>query len=90
MKAQLCVCGDQQQHGVDYFETYAPVVQWTTIWLIPIVVNVLNCVTVHPDYTNAFAHAPLDEEIFMELPKDFMTTDMDNDYIYAIINVYVV
>jgi hypothetical protein len=30
-KAQFCVHGDQQVHGVDFFETYAPVVQWTMI-----------------------------------------------------------
>ena len=80
----MCVCGDKQEHGVDFFKTYAPAVQWTTIQLILIVANVLNWVTVHMDYTNAFAQAPLDEELFMELPKDFMTTDVDNNYILCL------
>ena len=33
-KASFCIRGDQQVHGVDFFETYSPVVQSTTIWLI--------------------------------------------------------
>lgn len=33
-KACLCVDGSQQQHGRDYWETYAPVVSWSTIRLI--------------------------------------------------------
>ncbi len=30
-KARFCARGDQQLHGIDFFEIYAPVVQWTTI-----------------------------------------------------------
>jgi len=33
-KARFCARGDQQLHGIDFFETYAPVVQWTTIRLM--------------------------------------------------------
>ena len=41
-KARFCVRGDQQVHGVDFFETYAPVVQWTTIRLMLILEVLLN------------------------------------------------
>jgi hypothetical protein len=33
-KARYCCRGDMQTEGVDYFDTYAPVVQWSTIRLI--------------------------------------------------------
>ena len=34
LKARFCVRGDQQIEGVDFFDTYAPVVQWSTIRLL--------------------------------------------------------
>jgi hypothetical protein len=30
-KARICVDGSQQLHGRDYWETYAPVVTWSTV-----------------------------------------------------------
>ena len=33
-KARFCVHGDKQVEGVDYFEMYAPVVQWKTVQLM--------------------------------------------------------
>ena len=34
LKARFCCRGDRQQHGVDYFETFAPVVLWETVRLM--------------------------------------------------------
>ena len=33
------------------------------------------------DYTNAFAQSTLAEEVYMEIPKDFMTSEKNNDYV---------
>ena len=68
LKACLCVHGDCQTYGVDYFESYAPVMQWTTVRLILILSLVLNWTIVQTDYTNALAQANLPEEVYMELP----------------------
>jgi hypothetical protein len=44
-----------QQEGVDYFETYAPVVQWSTIIMLLALVLREGWSTLQVDYTNAFA-----------------------------------
>jgi hypothetical protein len=33
-KAKFCACGDRQKEGIDFFETWAPVVQWSTIQIV--------------------------------------------------------
>ena len=90
LKSRLCFCGDKQVHGMDYFESCAPVVHWTTIHLVLIMAVVVNWTTVQTDYVNAFAQAPLDEEIYMELPKDFTTADVDHDYVLQLNKVCMV
>ena len=37
-KARYCVRGDLQAKGVDYFEPYTPVVQWSTVQLALIMI----------------------------------------------------
>ena len=60
-KAQFCAKGDQQVEGVDFFETYAPVVQWTTIDLILILEVLLELKFKQGDITAASLHATLTE-----------------------------
>jgi hypothetical protein len=33
-KARFCACGDRQKEGINFFETWAPVVQWSTIRIV--------------------------------------------------------
>ena len=81
LKARLCVRGDKQVPGIDFTESYSPVVQWTSICLILILSLILNWQMAQTDYTNAFAQSTLAEEVYMEIPKDFMTSDKNNDYV---------
>ena len=60
-KARFCVRGDQQIEGVDYFDTFAPVVNWTTVRLLLILSTVLQLETRQVDYTAAFVHADIDK-----------------------------
>ena len=70
-KARFCVRGDKQVEGVDYFETYAPVVQWSTVRCLLVMSIVLGLETRQIDYSNAFCQAEIEEEVYVELPKDF-------------------
>ena len=72
-KARFCARGDQQIEGIDFFETYAPVVQWTTIRLMLILEVLLDLQSKQGDVTAAFLHAKLNdgETIFVEMPTGF-------------------
>jgi Reverse transcriptase (RNA-dependent DNA polymerase) len=70
-KAQFCVRGDLQIEGIDFFETYAPVVQWSTICMLLVSILTEGWTTQQVDYTNAFTHAEINEEIYVEYPKLF-------------------
>jgi len=70
---RICVRGDLLKEGIDYFETYAPVVAWSTIRILLTLVLQEGWTTcqVDYDYDNAFAQAELSETVFVEPPKLF-------------------
>ena len=71
LKARFCVRGDKQKEGVDYFETYAPVVSWETIRMLLVLSIKLGLKTKQVDYTAAFVQSTIKEEVYVELPKGF-------------------
>ena len=77
-KARFCVRGDMQVEGEDYFESYAPVVQWSTVRLMLILSMVYGMETRQVDYVNAFAQADLDEEVYIELPRGYAQEDSED------------
>jgi Reverse transcriptase (RNA-dependent DNA polymerase) len=74
LKARFCVRGDKQVEGVDFFDTYAPVVNWQTVRLMLVLSIMLGLYTKQVDYTAAFVHAPIDRDPnwdnIMELEKE--------------------
>jgi hypothetical protein len=73
LKGCVCARGDQQEEEVDFFETYSPVIQWTTICLMLILEVLLGLKSKQGDVTSAFLHALLgpNEHICCEMPLDF-------------------
>lgn len=70
-KARFVVRGDRQVEGVDFFETWSPVVQWTTVRTMMTLASKLGLKSCQADITAAFVHAPLEpgEEIYVKQPK---------------------
>ncbi len=61
-KGRFCAQGNKQIHGVDFFETYSSVVQWTTIQLILVLECILGLCLKQGNITCAFLHASLGED----------------------------
>jgi hypothetical protein len=66
-KARFCARGDRQKEGINYFETWAPVVQWSTVRIVMILAIKLQLISVQCDITAAFIHArvPATESIYV-------------------------
>jgi hypothetical protein len=71
LKARLCARGFEQVEGRDYFETFAPVVQWLTVRLILVMTIIMGLENKQIDYAAAFVQAPIDTEVYIEMPKMF-------------------
>ncbi len=72
-KACFCACGDQQLEWIDFFETYATVVQCTTVCLMIILENLLGLKSKQDNVTAAFLCAKLgeDEQVDVDIPLGF-------------------
>ena len=81
-RSRLCVDGSRQQYGIDYHDTYSPVVSWTTVRLLLILSNLLNLYSHKVDYVQAFSQATLDDEdVFMELPPGYKSKSNSKDVV---------
>ena len=69
LKARFCVRGDQQIEGIDFFDTFAPVVQWSTVRMLLVLSLTLGLATKQVDYVSAFCQAPITEDVYIRLPK---------------------
>jgi hypothetical protein len=70
-KARLCVNGSRQIQGIDYTESFAPVVQWSTIRMVNTLAAMHNLKGKQIDFTQAFPHAKLKEDIYLRFPAGF-------------------
>ena len=65
-KARLVAKGFHQVHGIDYDETFTPVVKMDSIRLALSIVATKGWEVHHMDMKNAFLHGNISEEIYME------------------------
>ena len=70
-KARLVAKGFTQTKGVDYEETFAPVVRHETLRYLISYATQRNLPMIHMDVETAFLNGELEEELFMEIPQGF-------------------
>ncbi len=70
-KARFTACGNKQTPDVDFTETWAPVVQWTTVRMMLILATQLQLKSFSADVSCAFLHSDIDSEVYVEMPRGF-------------------
>ena len=77
-KARLVAQGFAQKQGLDYDETFSPVVRFESLRTV-IALAVQNSMKMHQmDVTTAFLNVELQEEVYMKQPEDFVAEGQED------------
>lgn len=76
-KARLVARGFSQKHGVDYFDTYAPVANMTSVRLLFAYAAIEKLQMIQFDVKTAFLYGDLEETVYMEQPEGFEQGSVD-------------
>jgi hypothetical protein len=89
-KARVNVHGGQQTYGVNYWETFSPVVNWFSIRLTLVPSLIYQWKRRQIDFVLAFPQADVECELYMELPIEliFDGCHRDTHYLKLLKNLY--
>ena len=87
-KARLCAHGGMQVYGENYWDTYAPVVQWASIRMMLTLSVIHSLYTTCIDFTLAFPQAQVQATIYVELPLGCEAPEGEEYVMKLIKNVY--
>ena len=72
-KARICAHGGMQTWGQNYWETYAPVVNWASVRMLLAIAKIHDLPSKGIDFVLAFPQAELEVPVYMELPIGFVS-----------------
>lgn len=85
-KARLCARGFMQEHGVDFTETFAPVVRYDSIRVLLALAVQLDLEMVQFDVETAFLHADLEEKVYIEVPEGLTIKSANENETVCLLN----
>jgi histone deacetylase 1/2 len=77
-KARLVAHGNLQKKGIDFTDTFAPVIKWATIRTVVAVAAAKRWSIHHMDVRTAFLNGILQEEVYVKQPKGFVIPGQEN------------
>ena len=77
-KARLVAKGYNQEEGIDYEETYAPVARLEAIRMLLAYASIMNFKLYQMDVKSAFLNGLIQEEVYVEQPPGFEISDKPN------------
>jgi hypothetical protein len=78
-KARLVGKGFSEKYGIDYKETFSPVIKFSSIRVLLTIAASEDWVLLQLGVTAAFLKGKLEEEIFMKIPDVYELADKDCD-----------
>ena len=87
-KSRLVARGFMQKEGIDYNETFAPVVNTDTLHLLFGVAAYFDLEIFHADFTCAFLNMPLKEKIYCNQPKGYAVPGKENKVFLILKAIY--
>ena len=83
-KARICAHGGMQTWGENYWETYAPVVNWASVRALLAIAKIHKLPSKSIDFVLAFPQADLEVPVYMELPIGFSPPNGDHRRKYVL------
>jgi hypothetical protein len=75
LKVRLVAKGFMQIEGVDFYDTFAPVVRWSTIRIVISLATTKNWHIHQYDVKTAFLNGRISKEVYMYIPEGFRNVE---------------